>query len=108
MFRICEPALSGGSIQRMPILIPTGNFMPPANFVFAEFPAQIDDTIGKFIGKVAQSLIDVFDHYPQFMNRLQASADLMEGSNVERAHWASPTECGLRTRFTHFLLRTRN
>ena len=63
--------------------------MPPADFVFAKFPTEINYTIGELKGKVAESQVDILNDHTEFMNGLQAAADIMESSNIEGAHWAT-------------------
>ena len=56
--------------------------MPPTNFAFAKFPAQIYDAVRELIGEIAQSQVDVFDDHAKFVNSLQTSADLVKRPDV--------------------------
>ena len=65
--------------------------MPPTNFAFAKFPAQVYDAVREPIGEVAQSQINVFDDHAKLVYGLQTSADFVKRPDVKGPDGGSPS-----------------
>ena len=82
--------------------------MPPTNFFLAKFPAQIDDSSPSLTGEIAKSEVNVFDDDSQLVNGLQAAADFMESSNIQRSDRAAASRRSVCAGFAHFRFCVRN
>ena len=81
--------------------------MPKAYLFLAELPAQIDDSTVTNMRKIAQPKIDIFDDDPQFMDRKEIGADVLETLHVMGPDRGTAPQAGLSRCFPHFLARLK-
>jgi hypothetical protein len=92
-----------GVFQRATVFIPGRDFMPPADLLFAELPAQIDDPAVTEMREIAEPEVDVFDDDPQFMDRAEAGADVLKTLDIMGADCCAASVVGVGRGFLNFL-----
>src|SRR3989338_6903355 len=78
--------------ERLAAGIAAMDFVPPADFRFAQLPTEIHDTSFMQMRKVAEAHLDVLDHHAQFLDFLKMVVDLFQGGDIMGSHEASPSE----------------
>jgi hypothetical protein len=63
--------------ERATIPVACRDLVPPADFLFAEFPAEVDDPTVTDMREVTQAEIDVFDDDPKLRDGAQGTADIL-------------------------------
>jgi hypothetical protein len=85
------------------IIISGRDFVPPADFFLAQFPAQINDSTITDMRKVTQPKINVLNNDPQFMDGMEVDADVLEAFHVGCANWCSASVTGIGRCLAHLL-----
>ena len=85
------------------ILVSGRDFVPPADFFLAQFPAQVDDSTLTDMREVAQPKIDVLYHDSQLMDGVEVGADVLEAFHVGYTRWCPASKTRVGRCFAHLL-----
>jgi hypothetical protein len=95
--------VGGYLVDGTTIIVSGRDFVPPADFFLAQFPAQINDSAITDMRKVTQPKINVLNNDPQLMDGMEVDADVLEAFHVGCANWRSASVTGIGRCSAHLL-----